>query len=95
LNIVDEAHAAVLDLILAMPRGSPESHAAHRAYQAARLATVPKLLQQKALLERALIAPPAVAGALDAQVTALDEVLARDWRVLAANLDESLRRRSA
>lgn len=51
----DDVHALVLNRILALPKNSPESHAAHRDYQATRLSIRPKLLAQKALLERAAL----------------------------------------
>lgn len=91
----DEAHAAVLDWILAMPPRSTRAGEAHRAYQATRLAIRPKLLQQKALLERAMMLEKAVltsqpareaAARLDAQVAALEAEIAAAWLGLDARL---------
>ena len=77
----DDVHALVLNRILALPKFSPESHDAHRDYQETRLAIRPKLLAQKALLERSLLG----GGNHDAAVTALDgEISALWWRLDSA-----------
>lgn len=90
----DEAHAAVLDWILAMPKGA-RADEAHRAYQGTRLSIRPLLLRQKSLLERALLLEQAVltsqparetCAALDAQVTALDAEIAAAWLGLETQL---------
>ena len=80
----NDAHALVLAHILALPRGSPESHTAHRDYQEVRLLEVrPKLLAQKALLERALVGGGAE---FDVDVTALDAEIAGAWLALDARV---------
>ena len=66
----DDVHALVLNRILALPKNSPESHAAHRDYQATRLSIRPKLLAQKALLERAALTEGCGLANVTAQMTA-------------------------
>lgn len=79
----DDAHALVLNHILAMPRRSAESHSAFLAYQSTRLGTIrPKLMKQKTLLERALMGQPG----LDAQVSALDDEISAAWLELDSRL---------
>lgn len=85
-----EAHALVIDRILALPNKSPEGNAAHQAYQSVRLGIVPKLLKQKQLLEQAILRG-GVTSDLDLQVVALDESIAADWTALDTKLCEALR----
>ena len=66
----DDAHALVLNRIPALPKNSPESHVAHRDYQATRLSIRPKLLAQKALLERAALTEGCGLANVTAQMTA-------------------------
>ncbi len=81
----DDVHALVLNRILALPKDSPHSHAAHRDYQATRTLVIrPKLMAQKSLLERALMGN----GNHDARVTELDDAIAADWFALDGRIDD-------
>ncbi len=53
----DDAHAQVIDSILSLAKGSPESHAAYCDYQTTRMAIHPLLLRQRVLLTRATMQP--------------------------------------
>lgn len=87
----DDAHALVLRRILSLRKDSPESHLAHRDYQATRLAIRPKLLAQKSLLTRSLMG----AADHDAQVTALDGEIHALWMGVDSRIDDLLRARVA
>ncbi len=80
----DDVHALVLNRILALPKASPESHHAHADYQATRLAIRPKLLAQKALLERSLMS----GVNNDAAVLALDGEIAALWWALDSRIGD-------
>ncbi len=85
----DDAQALVLNHILAMRKDSPESHAAHRDYQETRAALIrPKLLQQRALLTKAvgMTDAEAAASGIDAKVSELDQAIVADWFALDARL---------
>lgn len=77
----DDVHALVINRILALPKFSPESHEAHRLYQATRLRVVrPLLICQKAALERALASHSLEElSRHDAAVNALDDQIADAW----------------
>ena len=86
MNHPDDVHALVLNRILALPRNSPESHEAHRNYQATRLAIRPKLLAQKSLLERSLMG----GGNHDARVVELDGEIAALWWAMDSRIGVEL-----
>lgn len=85
----DDAHALVINRILALPSGSAEANAAHRDYQETRVVRVrPKLMRQRVLLTRALGMSDAEAASsgLDASVAELDQAIAADWFALDARI---------
>lgn len=80
-----DAHALVVNRILRLKKGSPQSHKAHREYQETRLWEVmPRLQKQRLLLESSL----ATGVNYDGQVSEIDAVVVDIWLELDSRIDE-------
>ncbi len=74
----NEAHALVLNRILDLPKDSPQSHAAYRAYQALRNGPMRLMLEkERRLLEAACLTEGITS--IDADIVANMDAMAAAW----------------
>lgn len=94
----NDVHALVINRILALPRGSPESHAAYADYQYTRVVLIrPKIQAQMVLLNIQLSKNDheAFVSGLDQKVYALDDEISAAWLALDSRIGTELTQEAA